>query len=276
MQSIQYPLQVGTGVTRVIEAGRGPAVLFAHGLGARADRWHGTVERIAACGYRAITWDLHGHGFASKEADGPGDVPGLAVQALAVMDALGIERAVMAGTSLGAHIVAYAACQAPARVTALVLVGALGIVPIDQGVAETISRNVRATRREQFYGKLSFVLHDPAAVTEDFIEEEWRMNTSPGTIDVFGRLGDYLVSGIARDYVAADLSAVYTPDRVLLIWGEEDKAVPLSVGQACRDALGGPELVVIPGANHCPYFEQPDAFDAALVPFLARAFQGIA
>jgi pimeloyl-ACP methyl ester carboxylesterase len=270
--AIQYPLQVGSGVTRIIEAGEGPAVLFAHGLGARADRWRETVGRIGAQGFRAITWDLHGHGFASKEQEGPCDVPGLAAQALAVMDALGIERAVMAGTSLGAHIVAYAACEAPARVAALALVGALGIVPIDHGVAETISRNVRATQRAQFYGKLSFVLHDPTLVTEARVEEEWRMNTAPGTIEVFGRMGDYLTGGIARDYVAGKLAHLFAPERLLLIWGEQDKAVPLSVGQACRDALGGAALAIIPDSNHCPYLEQPEAFDAVFLPFVERAF----
>jgi pimeloyl-ACP methyl ester carboxylesterase len=272
MQSISYPLAVGAGVTRVIEAGAGPAVLFSHGLGARADRWRTTVERIAELGYRAIAWDLPGHGFASKEADGPSDVPALATHALGVMDALGVDEAVLVGTSLGAHIVAYAACQAPERVRALGLVGALGVVPIDQSVAETISRNVRASKREQFGGKLGFVLHDPAMVTEALIEEEWRMNTAPGAIEAFGRIGDYLTTRIANDYVAERCKALFPPQRMLLVWGAEDRAVPLSVGEACQVALGGPELVVIPASNHCPYLEQPEAFDAALAPFLKFAF----
>jgi len=272
MQSISYPLAVGVGVTRIIEAGAGPAVLFSHGLGARADRWRTTVERIADQGYRAITWDLPGHGFASKEPHGPGDVPALAGHALAVMDALGVADGVLVGTSLGAHIVAYAGCSSPERVRALVLVGALGVTPIDRAVAETISRNVRASRREQFSGKLNFVFHDPSLVTEALIEEEWRINTAPGAIEVFGRMGDYLVDGIANDYVAAKCRALFPPDKMMLIWGAEDKAVPLSVGHQCQEALGGPDLVIIPEANHCPYFEQPAAFDAALLPFLKRAF----
>lgn len=272
MQSINYPLPVGAGVTRIIEAGSGPAVLFSHGLGARADRWRGTVERIADLGYRAIAWDLPGHGFASKEPNGPSDVPALADYELSVMDALGVADAVLVGTSLGAHIAAYAGCRAPHRVHALGLVGALGIVPIEQAVAETINRNVRVSQRELFSGKLSFVLHDPAMVTETLIEEEWRMNSAPGVIEAFGRLGDYLTTRIANDYVAAQCKALFPPDKLLLIWGAEDRAVPLSVGYQCRDALGGPELAIIPGANHCPYLEQPAAFDAALVPFLRHAF----
>ena len=54
MKHIAYPLAVGNGHTRVIEAGKGPAILFLHGLGARADRWTGTVERFGRLGFRAI------------------------------------------------------------------------------------------------------------------------------------------------------------------------------------------------------------------------------
>ena len=272
MNAINYPLQVGTGITRIIEAGHGPAVIFAHGLGARCDRWRGTVERIAGHGFRAITYDLPGHGFASKETDGPGDVPGLARHLLTLMNALGIETAVLVGTSLGAHIVGYAATLAPARVKALGLVGALGIVPIDQAVAETISRNVQARERPQFVGKLKFVMHDPAVVTDAFVEEEFRMNTAPGAIEVFSRMGDYLTTRIAADYIAEKLRALYAPEKLLLIWGAEDRAVPPATGHACREVLGNPELVLIPEAAHCPYVEQPAAFDAAFVPFLVRAF----
>lgn len=272
MQTITYPLHVGTGSTRIIEAGTGPVVLFAHGLGARCDRWRSSVERLADHGYRAITYDLPGHGFASKEADAPATVPALATHLLAVMDALEIKDAVLAGTSLGAHIVAYAACLAPQRVKGMMLVGALGIVPISQSVAETISRNVRARQREQFIGKLNFVLHDPTLVTDAFVEEEWRVNTHPGAIEAFGRLGDYLTDGIAGDYVAARLRSLFAPEKMMLIWGAEDRAVPLSTARECQAALDGPELVIIEKSNHCPYFEQPAAFDAAFLPFLTRCF----
>jgi len=274
MQSIQYPLPVGAGVTRIIEAGSGPAILFSHGLGARADRWRTTVERIADHGYRAIAWDLPGHGFASRDPDGPADVPGMAAYALSVLDMLGVTDCVGVGTSLGAHIVAYAACRAPDRFYGLGLVGALGIVPIAQEAAERISRNVQASSRDLFPGKLSFVLHDPALVTEALIEEEWRTNTAPGTIAGFARVGEYLTTRISNDYVASQLKELFPPDRLLLVWGKEDKAVSLSVAYACRDALGEPELAIVPAANHCPYLENPTAFDAALLPFLKHAFAG--
>ena len=270
MNAINYPLAVGAGFTRIIEHGEGPAVVFVHGLGARADRWRTTVERIGDLGFRAIAFDLPGHGFASKEASAPSTVPDLSAYLLALLDTLGLERVILVGTSLGAHIAAHAATRAPERVPALALVGALGVTPIAQSVAETINRNVRVRERDLFVGKLNFVIHDPSKVTPAFVEEEWRMNTAPGAIEAFSRLGEYLVDGIAADYVAERIRALYPPERLLLIWGAEDRAVPLAVGEACAEALGAP-LRLVPQSNHVPYWEQPEAFDALLVPFLRSA-----
>jgi len=266
--AITYPLAVASGTTRIIESGEGPAVLFVHGFGARADRWRSTVERFGAKGYRAIAFDLPGHGFASKEADGPFRVPEISSYLLALMDAMAIERATLVGTSLGAHIVAYAATRAPDRVPGLVLIGALGIVPIAKEIAETMRRNVQVRERAQFANKLRFVIHDPALVTQQLIEEEWRTNTAPGAVEAFVRIGNYLVDGIAGDYVAEKIRSLYGPERLLLVWGADDRAVPPAVGEACREALGA-RLIFIKNANHVPYWEQPEAFDAAVLPFLA-------
>jgi pimeloyl-ACP methyl ester carboxylesterase len=269
MRSIAYPLQVGGILTRVIEAGKGPAVLFVHGLGARADRFAGTVERIGAAGYRAIACDLPGHGFAQKGEGCPADVPALAAYVTGVLDRLEVGQAVLAGTSLGAHIVGYAATKNPARFEKLCLIGALGIVPLATETAETIRRNVKASSREQIYNKLKYVIADPAMLTDELVEEEWRINNSPGALASFTAIGDYLVGGIEGDYVAAALRAAYRPEALLLVWGAEDHVVPLAVGEACRAALGGAALAIIPGAGHAPYAEQPAAFDAKFLAFLA-------
>jgi 2-hydroxy-6-oxonona-2,4-dienedioate hydrolase len=268
MKTIAYPLAVGGLMTRVIEAGQGPVILFIHGLGARADRWAGMVSLMGQAGFRAIACDLPGHGFASKGDECPADVPGLADFITALLDRLEIDRAFLVGTSLGAHIAAYVACGNPARFPKLALVGALGIVPLAQETAETIRRNVKAAEREQITAKLRYVLYDPSLVTDELIEEEWRMNNSPGALTSFTKIGDYLVDGISRDYVAEELRAAYTPAQLLLVWGENDGSVPLAVGTACQAALGEPELVVIPQSGHAPYFEQPEIFKTALTKFL--------
>ena len=108
MTAISYPLAVASGTTVSSKRVKGrPFCLFMASAPGR-DRWRSTVERFTAQGYRAIAFDLPGHGFASKEADGPCTVPQISSHLLALMDAMAIERAPLVGTSLGAHIVAHA------------------------------------------------------------------------------------------------------------------------------------------------------------------------
>jgi 2-hydroxy-6-oxonona-2,4-dienedioate hydrolase len=268
MTMIQYPVSIDGTLTRVIEAGSGPAVIFVHGLGARCDRWRGTVERFGANGYRAITFDLPGHGLSQKSADGPADVPAFARYLLGVMDALEVQSAVLVGTSLGGHISAYASTLAPERVTGLMLVGALGIAPLDAASAEGIRQSVKATSRDAIVRKLNAVIADPALITDALVTEEWRINNSPGANECFVRVGNYLVDGIEAHYVADQVKARYRPEAIRLVWGELDKSVPLAVGEACKTLLGEPDLIVIPGAAHAPYFEKPVEFDAPLLAFL--------
>lgn len=273
MQTIQYPLLVENTLTRVIEAGNGPVVVFVHGLGARCDRWSGTVSRIGAAGFRAVTFDLPGHGLASKgDPQAPGDVPGLARYLVALLDTLDIERAVLVGTSLGGHICAYAATLVPKRVPGLMLVGALGIAPLSLEAAQGIQRSVKATSREDIQAKLKFVIADDALVTDALIDEEWRINNSPGAQASFVRMGNYVVDGLEHDYVAKELAALYPAEKIRLVWGAEDKAVPVSVGEQCRDLLAGAQLVLIEGAAHAPYFERPAAFDPPLLEFLTTLY----
>jgi 2-hydroxy-6-oxonona-2,4-dienedioate hydrolase len=269
--AITYPLEVAGHLTRVIEAGEGDnVVLFIHGLGARADRWLGTVERIGEKGYRAIAFDLPGHGFASKSGDGPATVPEFSQYALAVLRALNVDCSTLVGTSLGGHVAAFAATQSPERVRGLVLVGALGLVPIGRETGLAIRNSVVAVDRERIAAKLSLVFADRNFVNDRFIEEEFRINNSPGAIDVFRRLGDYIATRVDEHCVGSELAALFKPRDILLIWGAADRVVPVAVGAAARAALGDPELQLISNAGHAPYLERVDEFDALLLRFLSR------
>jgi 2-hydroxy-6-oxonona-2,4-dienedioate hydrolase len=267
---LAYPIGVPGGLTRVLECGTGPdAVIFVHGLGARADRWRSTMVRFAAEGYRCFAFDLPGHGFATKGPDAFASVPEFATVLDGVLDALGLDRVILVGTSLGGHVAAWFTLQQPGRVRGLVLVGAVGLVPLSAEAGDAIRRNVRQTSREAIDGKLRFVFNDPAPVTAALVEEEFRINNSPGAAEGFARLGDYIADGINAHIVGDRLAALRGTVPLLLVWGGGDRAVPLAVGQAARRVLGDPDLAVIEGAGHAPYMERPEAFAAATLPFLA-------
>ena len=270
--AVEYPLGVSGSLTRVIEAGRGDRpVVFIHGLGARADRWRRNLEAFADAGYRAIAVDLPGHGFASKTADFDYSVPGFAGFVRGVMDALGLQSAMFVGTSLGGHIAAYLTCESPDRVRALVLVGSLGLVPIGSTAGATIRDSVRATGRADIENKLKFVICDHASITPEWIEEEWRINNSPGAAKAFARLGDYIAGGVDEHNVGTRLATVADGMPMLLVWGAEDRAIPLSIGRQGRALLGDTRLFVIDGAGHAPYFEQPWTFNQEVLSFLGQA-----
>lgn len=267
--TIEYPLGVSGSLTRVIEAGRGDRpVLFIHGLGARADRWRRNLEVFAAAGYRAIAIDLPGHGFASKSDDPDYTVPGFATFVRDAMDVLELPSATLVGTSLGGHVSAYLACGSPARVTALVLVGAVGLVPLGAEAGAAIRDSVRATSREAIENKLKFVIFDHDAITPDWIEEEWRINNSPGAEQAFAKLGDYIAGGIDDHIVGTRLAEAAKGVPMMLVWGAEDRAVPLDVGRQGRALLGETRLCVIERAGHVPYFEQAPTFNREVLSFL--------
>jgi 2-hydroxy-6-oxonona-2,4-dienedioate hydrolase len=269
--AITYPLEVAGHLTRIIEAGDGDnVVLFIHGLGARADRWRGTVERVGEKGYRAVAFDLPGHGFASKSGDGPATVPEFSQYTLAVLTALNADSLTLVGTSLGGHIAAFLATQIPERVRGLVLIGALGLVPIGHETGLAIRNSVVAVDRERIAAKLSSVFADRNFVTNRFIEEEFRINNSPGAIDGFRRLGDYIATRVDEHCVGSKLAALFEPRDILLIWGAADRIVPVAVGAAARAVLGDPELHLISNSGHAPYLERVDEFDGVLFRFLSR------
>jgi 2-hydroxy-6-oxonona-2,4-dienedioate hydrolase len=267
---IQFPIDVDGTVTRVLQAGSGDrVVVFVHGLSTRADRWRANLEPLAAAGFRCLAFDLPGHGLAAKPAGFDYTSPGLAAFLGRLLDRLDVPRCALVSTSLGSHIAGWFAVHAPERVSAHLMVDALGLVPIAPANGEGIRRGVRDTSRDGIRAKLGTVFHDAARhVTEPFVEEEWRINNSPGALPALAALGDYVADRLNRDLIGERVLACLDRTPVLLLWGAEDRLVPLSVGQAAAAALPGVTLRVIPDAGHAPYIERADAFEREMLAFL--------
>ncbi|GAA4334782.1 hypothetical protein GCM10023144_27370 [Pigmentiphaga soli] len=266
---IAYPCSAQGLSTRVLEAGAGPAVVFVHGLGARADRWRHNLDAVAAAGYRCVAMDLPGHGFAAKSGDFPFSVPACASWLAALLDTLDIGPCALVGTSLGGYISAAIACAQPARVRALALVGTIGITSMGGEARAAIAARFGTVSREGIERKLNAVLFDRSLVTPAWIEEEWRINNSPGAQAAFARIAQYIADGIDDDVVGerlAGLGAGAPP--IAVIWGREDRAVPVEVGHRARDLLRPAVYEEIPCAGHGPYLENPAAFNDILLRFL--------
>jgi 2-hydroxy-6-oxonona-2,4-dienedioate hydrolase len=264
---INFPVKIGDIVTRVLTAGQsGPAVVFVHGFGAKADRWTSNLDAIASAGFRTFAFDLPGHGFATKGEAIPCRVPQLADFVRAALDHFGIDKAFIVGTSLGGAVVASFCAANPQRVEGAVFVGGMGLAPIGEEIRGRISAGSQNQSREAMAGKFSVVICDQSLVKPEMIEEEYQMNNSDGANDSLKAYGRYIGSDLDKDVAGPQL--VSQTFRKLLVWGDQDKVVPLSIGQAARKLLPDSQLVILEGTSHTPYYERSADFNAILLSFL--------
>jgi pimeloyl-ACP methyl ester carboxylesterase len=263
---IAYPVTLAGVATRMLAAGHaGAPVVFVHGTGGRADRWSRNLDAIAAAGYRTYAFDLPGHGFAAKGAGVECSVPAYRKILSAFLAELN-EPCYLVGTSLGGHVAASCASENVSKVKGVVLVGSMGLLPIGAEARGRIQAGANNQTREGVATKFTRIIYDQGLVTPEMIEEEYRVNNSPGAKESFAALGNYIATKLDDEVVGEKLAATKLP--VLLVWGDQDKTVPVSVGEAAARLLPGSRFVLLPGAAHTAYYEKPDAFNAELLSFL--------
>jgi 3-oxoadipate enol-lactonase/4-carboxymuconolactone decarboxylase len=235
-----------------------PALLLLHSLGTNGAIWDAQAAALSRS-FRVIRPDLRGHGLTAV-APGPYSIAGLARDALAVLDALGIGVAHVAGISIGGMIAQAMAAMAPGRVASLVLVDtALSIPPAESWQARA------ATVRAQ--GMAPLVDGVMARwVTPDFADDPAAL----GLAAMLRRTDPEGYAGAALAIAGTDLSAGTATLRqpTLVLVGDLDVATPPSSAQALADLIPGARMEVLVHAAHIPTVQQPDAVTAAMRSFL--------
>ena len=231
----------------------GLPLIFIHGLDSSHLAWRHVVEAMRR-GRRVIALDLPGFGLSAKPLDGVYTVQAMADMVAAFMDALGLERAVLCGHSIGGAVCDLLARQRPARVAALILVAAyrlarLGHPDLDAKIASNI---------------LLFSYFDKARIDMGVAARQRAFYDTAELRALRTRIADDLLG--ASPARVADF-----PDTVpcLMVWGREDLVLPLSVAHQCAEDHPGGALRVIDAAGHAVEEEAPDATVAAITEFLA-------
>jgi 3-oxoadipate enol-lactonase len=244
--------------------GHGPAVVLSHGYLMDASMFDAQVAALAP-EYRVITWDQRGHG--GTPAPGPFSYWDSARDALALLDHLGVEQAVLGGMSQGGFLSLRAAMLAPQRVRGLVLIDS------QAGTEAEASRpayeQLQQTWLEQGPGPVQEIV---AAIIlgpgqwdgwyDKWAEQYARL--APGDL---GQLNWPFRCLMDRDDITGRLGEVSCP--ALIVHGTEDAAIPVARAEQMRDALAGPTtFTVIDGAPHASNVTHPDAVNAEIVNFL--------
>jgi 2-hydroxy-6-oxonona-2,4-dienedioate hydrolase len=273
LRPISYPVAVGAGITRVVEAGVGDrAMICIHGIGSHAGWWRRNLQQLAAQGYRVIAPDLPGHGFAAASPGWPLTIDGFGEFILQLADTLAVASPlILVGHSLGGHVAAAAALQRPDVVSHLILVAPTGITAMGDERLRATQKRQSDLSREAIAAKLRFAIADPELVTEGWIDEDVRINNGPGAVLTLRAVAAYLGSSLDDHVIGAELAEFAKRVPTLLVWGDADRSVPIDVGREARKLVKAARFAVLHGAAHVPHYELPADFAQVVRAFLANS-----
>ena len=229
-------------------------MLLLHGMLGETDNWDATLPALARAGYRALAPRLPV--YTAPLADT--SVEGLARLVQSLLDALA-RPAVLVGNSLGGHVAALVAHTRPSDVPALVLSGASGMGEVSLGTSMP-----RRHDRAFVADRTAFTFYDPAHATDTLVDKMMDVIADREQVTRLVRM-----SRSASGTPLADILP-RLPMPTLLVWGREDRITPPEVAEAFADRLPDARIAWIEACGHAPMIEHPDAFNEALLTFLAE------
>jgi pimeloyl-ACP methyl ester carboxylesterase len=262
----------------VVELGAGDhAVVFVHGLGGCWQNWLENLPATAAAGHRVIALDLPGFG-ASPLPDGEISIERYAGTVDQLAEALGLGTVTVVGNSMGGFVAAEVALRHPQRAERVVLVDAAGISSHfgeqrGSGVRKLLVRGaiggltprdpqlaMRLMRRPgMVHAAMSAVARHPTRLSKELIAEQLPSLGAPGF-----RAAMDAVFGVGLTDRLGDLA-----QPALIVQGDCDVLVPLGDAHEFAARLPDATLLILEDTGHVPMLERPDAFNRALLDFIA-------
>ena len=251
-----------------VEAGSGPPALLIHGFGASTFSFRETIPALSPR-YAVAALDLPGFGYSDRAAEQRLSSTAQAEIVAQFMRQRGMEDSLVVAHSLGGAVALRMAHAHPDLVSRLVLVSTihpnlsfmgsrrailarplLPLLPFITGVARLLG--LRTMRR---------AVHDPAFLTPAILAGYDRPARIRGSQAAVRRM--FLD---AADDTAIDLGQIQAP--TLLLWGESDGLLPLSIGRRLLEEIPDARLEVVEEAGHLLLEERPAAANAALLHWL--------
>jgi len=256
-----------------------PTLVLLHGFAASVFSWRKVMEPLSEAGM-VVAFDRPGFGLTARPMPGEwaGESPyspeAQADLTVALLDELGIDRAVLVGHSAGGTIALLTALRYPERVEALVLEGAA--VYENTGTPEWMGPLLRTppmgrlgpllVRSITLWGEAAIrtAWSDPDKITVELISGYKK----PLQVENWDRALWEVVLASHPLGLEERLDEVSVP--ALVITGERDRIVPTRNSERLSAELPAAELVVIPGCGHVPHEECPAEFLLAATEFFSR------
>ena len=256
--------------THYVEKGSGEPVILLHGFFFDTYMWNKNIDVLAER-YRVYAFDLWGFGYSTRE---PLDY-GYALytkQLRKFMEALGIPKASLIGQSMGGGTIINFTVSNRERVNKIILVDAAGM-PNRLPIMGRISNLPKLGEfmyglNNDFIRKMTLgnsFLHNKHIITEEYFQNATRFHKIKGSTEVMlhvtrKQFFDTLIEEIKK------LSLLDVP--ILIVWGREEKSIPLAVGEEMHKILKGSRLEILDQAGHCPHDDQSALFNQLALDFL--------
>jgi 3-oxoadipate enol-lactonase len=246
----------GTPRIAVAVAGRGPLLLFLHGIGGNRNHWQHQLNFFSRQ-FRAAAWDARGYGD-SDDYEGPLRFEDFSDDLLRTLDHFGEKSAHLVGLSMGGRIARNFALKHPERVRTLTLANtspgfdALEPQEILKFVEERKNRTPESTRR-LLGSRARPGAHEALLASFHALRNDSYRKT--------------LEASVSQDR-AAPLEKLSVP--TLVVTGHEDRVYPLELVQRMAQRISESELVVLEACGHLSNLEQPERFNEVLLDFLKR------
>ncbi|MDT7560105.1 MAG: 4,5:9,10-diseco-3-hydroxy-5,9,17-trioxoandrosta(10),2-diene-4-oate hydrolase [Pseudonocardiales bacterium] len=251
------------------------AVVLLHGGGPGASAWSnfGPNVPVFAGSLRTVAVDQPGFGRSGGPLEGSHYFAHSADALAGLLDSLGIERAHLVGNSLGGGTAVRFALRHPDRAGRLVLMapGGLSMNVFAPEPTEGIKRLYGfaappGPSRERLAAFLRTLVFDPALVTDELVEERFAAASDPAALAAMGVMGRMFGAFPEDGMLWRDAHRLR--QRVLLVWGREDRVIPLDGALVALKLIKRAQLHVFGGCGHWAQLERFDEFNRLVLDFL--------
>lgn len=242
------------GVTLYYEVhGDGPTILLTHGFSATSQMWRGQIELLSR-DHKLIIWDMRGHGRSDYPEDQSAYTDAHTVADMAaILDAEGVEQAIIGGLSLGGYMSLAFHDEHPACVRALMIIDSGPGYKSDEGRAAW-NANCQATAQDfEENGLARLAGRTPEMASSTHQSAEGLARAARGMM------------AQQDSHVIMSLPSINVPTLVLV--GADDAAF-LAPANYMAGKIANAQKVVIPDAGHASNIDQPEAFNTAVESFL--------
>lgn len=258
-----------------IERGQGFPLLLLHGLGANSFSWRDNMP-VLARHYRVLAPDLPAHGATPATATPDFRLETLAEGLRLFLDYRGISRAALAGNSLGGSLALLLAREDPERFPALVLLAPAAALTRLPWVFYPLRLPVLGPSLARMLGPwivplaLRLAYHRWARITPEVVAGYAPTFRVPANRLALRELACQ-VDFWPPPRVEALLKEIRQP--VCLIWGEQDRILPVSQARWLAARLPQAELHLLPKVGHAPQEEDPETVNQIIIAFLRHSLK---